>query len=272
MSSKLWPGDPKEVMVTRKVTDQITTFSLPFARFGILKFGGRGTLVKLSSGSLLIVSPVALTPSVREVIESEGGRLRYITAPDMEHHLHLTAWKKAFPDAEIIAPHGLFEKRQSNPEFKDTEFTHIFTPENKKDKKISDEFHTDFDVEYVHSHGSREVVLLHKPSRTMIEADLIFNLPGNEQYSKTGESPTSNFATRLVAPLISTNPPKWHQRFAWYVLSGRDRPGFTESMKRIDQWDFDRIIPCHGDVIETDGKNVFRNVMKWFVDDKKHQS
>ena len=44
MSSKLFPGDPSKVMVIRKVTPEITTFSVPFSRFGLLKFGGRGTL------------------------------------------------------------------------------------------------------------------------------------------------------------------------------------------------------------------------------------
>ena len=204
---------------------------------------------------------------MREVIESQGGRLRYITAPDIEHHLNLTPWKTAFPDAEIIAPHGLYEKRQANPEHKDTKFTHIFTPENKFQKKISDEFHTDFDVEYVHSHSNREIALFHKPSRTMIEADLLFNLPATEQYSKSGESATSGM-TRFIAPLISTDPAKWHRRFAWYVLSARDRPGFAESVKRIQQWDFDRVIPCHGDVIETGGKGIFESVMEWFLTDK----
>lgn len=31
-------------MVIRNVTPNIVTMSLPFARFGILRFGGRGTL------------------------------------------------------------------------------------------------------------------------------------------------------------------------------------------------------------------------------------
>lgn len=44
MSSKLFPGDPTKVMVIRQVTSNITTFSVPFNRFGLIKFGGRGTL------------------------------------------------------------------------------------------------------------------------------------------------------------------------------------------------------------------------------------
>jgi hypothetical protein len=44
MSSKLIPQNPADVMVIRNVTPNIVTFSVPFARFGKFKIGGRGTL------------------------------------------------------------------------------------------------------------------------------------------------------------------------------------------------------------------------------------
>lgn len=234
-------------------------------------------IVKLSSGSVAVFSPVTLTPEVREAVSSLGGKVKYITAPDLEHHLHITAWKKAYPDAEVIGPEGLWEKRQSVPEFKDTEFNHVFTKEKNTasggPQKISDEFDADFDKEYVHGHGSRELIFLHKPSKTVIEADLLFNLPATEQYSRSGESATSGILTRLVHPLLSTaEPATGHKRFAWYILSPRDRPAFTQSMRRIDTWDFDRLIPCHGDVIETGAKGVFQRVMEWFLENDKKGS
>lgn len=227
--------------------------------------------VKLSSGALAVFSPVSLTPEVRETVESLGGNVKYIAALDLQHHLHVTSWKNAFPQAEILAPEGLWEKRQSNLEFKDTMFQHVF----KKDegpKKISDEFDADFETEYVDGHGSRELVFLHRPSRTVIEADLLFNLPANEQYSKSEDGRPLNFLTRLVLPLLTIgNPATGQRRFAWYILSSADRAAFTRSMKRIAGWDFDRLIPCHGDVVETGAKGVFQNVMAPFLrDEKKH--
>jgi hypothetical protein len=44
MASKKHEGNPTETMVIRKVTPEITTLSVPFARFGVFKFGGRGTI------------------------------------------------------------------------------------------------------------------------------------------------------------------------------------------------------------------------------------
>ncbi|CAG8115733.1 unnamed protein product [Penicillium salamii] len=263
---QLFPTNPSATMVIRHVTPEIVTMSLPFARFGHLQFGGRGTLVKLSTGSLAVFSPVTLTPEVRETIESLGGNVKYIAAPDLEHHLHITPWKQAYPQAEILAPEGLFEKRQSNPQFQDTLFEHIFKKSDPLPRTISKEFDAEFDTEYVHGHGSRELVFLHKPSRTLIEADMLFNLPATEQYSRTPEASKINFLTRILLPLMSTKPPAtWHRRFAWYILSSHDRTAFNESVNRIDQWNFDRLIPCHGDTIETGAKGIFRDVMAWHL-------
>jgi hypothetical protein len=38
------------------------------------------------------------------------------------------------------------------------------------------------------------------------------------------------------------------------------------STARIDRWDLARIVPCHGDVIETGGKEVFRKVLAWHLE------
>lgn len=83
MTSKLIPSNPSEVMVIREITKNITTLSLPFSRFGHFHIGGRGTLVKLSSGGVAVFSPVALTPEVKETV-SKMGELRYIAALDIE--------------------------------------------------------------------------------------------------------------------------------------------------------------------------------------------
>lgn len=49
-----------------------------------------------------------------------------------------------------------------------------------------------------------------------------------------------------------------------YVAS-KDKPSFSASAKRVAAWDFDRIIPCHGDVIETGGSDVFRRLFAWHL-------
>ncbi|KAH8806097.1 beta-lactamase-like protein [Xylogone sp. PMI_703] len=257
-------------IVIRQVTPEITTFSIPFALSGIFKFGMRSTLVKLANGSLAVFSPISLTTEIRDTIKAQGGKIRYIAAPGTEHHLYLTEWKEAYPDAQIIAPERLQEKRENSSKFKGTTFQHIFTRANKHNIKISDEFEGEFDVEYMDGHSSHELIFCHKPTRTLIEADLLFNMPALEQYSKSSISPLSGIANRFMRPFVTAqHPATWQRRFAWYVLSSADRKSFTESIARIYAWDFDRLIPCHGDVIETGAKNSFRNVFEYFLDDKR---
>lgn len=41
---QLFPSNPSATMVIRSVTPDIVTMSLPFARFGLWRFGARGTL------------------------------------------------------------------------------------------------------------------------------------------------------------------------------------------------------------------------------------
>ena len=43
-SKALFGADPAATMVIRKVTENITTFSMPFARYNQAKIGGRGTV------------------------------------------------------------------------------------------------------------------------------------------------------------------------------------------------------------------------------------
>jgi len=42
----------------------------------------------------------------------------------------------------------------------------------------------------VASHANHELIAIHHPSGTLLEADMIFNLPPNEQYSRAGGLPT----------------------------------------------------------------------------------
>jgi hypothetical protein len=53
-----------------------------------------------------------------------------------------------------------------------------------------------------------------------------------------------------------------------YVASRGNRPAFNESMKRIASWDFDTIIPCHGETIIGNGKEVFKRVFEWHLEAK----
>ena len=199
-----------------------------------------------------------------------GNNVAYLTAPDFEHHIFLSEWAKAFPGAKVIGVEGLPEKREADPATKGLKFSHVFTQKNKEGMRIDDDFDKDFDYEYVGSHANKELVFRYKPDRTMIEADMMFNLPATEQYSKSGQKATDGLLTRFFTGFQNTaGSATWQKRFLWFVASSKDRPGFNASVHKIAAWDFDRIIPCHGDVIENDAKGIFRKVFDWHLNGAK---
>jgi hypothetical protein len=305
MTSKLVPANPSDVMVIRDVTPNITTLSLPFSRFGVARVGGRGTVgmcspilflsilllclqtlqkhrlthpVRLSSGALSVFSPVALTPEVQAKLQEKGDNLKYIIAPDMEHHIFISAWAKAFPQAIVIGPEGLPEKRAKNANDpksasygEQVPFHTVFTTKNRDTTRISEEFDRDFEYEFVPDHPSKELVFFYKPDKTLLVADYMFSAPPTEQYSRTGEAADKGVLTKLFHLIQGTQGKALGQkRFQWYVASRSNRPGFNASAKKISSWDFDRIIPCHGDVIEGDGKGAFQRVFEWHLQGEKN--
>lgn len=270
MTSKLVPSDPAKVMVIREVVPRtITTLSAPFSRFGRVKIGGRGTIVRLQTGALAVFSPVALTDDVKAKV-SELGEVKYIAALDQEHHIFLGPWHKQYPNAQVMGPDTLPEKRAKQKN-ENVPFAFLFN-KSKPVETISPEFDAEFDWEYVEAHVNKELVFHHKPTRSLIQADLMFNLPATEQYSKSDENPNTGLFTKLFTALQSTQGNAiWQQRTIWYGTSASNRKGFAQSIARIDKWNFDRIISCHGDVIEGNGKGVFEKVFRWHLDLAKEQ-
>ncbi|KAF2674167.1 hypothetical protein BT63DRAFT_419475 [Microthyrium microscopicum] len=267
--SPLSPTNPEEVMVIRKINQFITTLSLPFYRFGRIRVGGRGTLVRLSSGGVAVFSPVALTPAVKQELASMG-ELKYIAALDIEHHIFLGPWHEAFPNAKVLGPAGLIEKRTKQNDAA-VPFFKVFEPNGPT--SVDADFDADFEAEFVYGHMNKELVFLHKPSKTLIEADLMFNLPATEQFSKSGEAADQGFLTKQFIKLQNTKGDATGQkRTIWYGTSAGDRPAFNKSVARVAGWDFDKIVPCHGDVIETDAKSVFERVFGWHLDAFKKET
>lgn len=224
---------------------------------------------------MAVFSPIALTDDVKAKVATLGGDVKYIVAPDIEHHIFISEWATAYPGAKLIGPEGLPEKRAkaapSDPKIGTEEFAVVFHAPDKLTQKVDEEFDRDFAYEYVDAHANKELVFFYKPDRVLVEADLMFNLPAHEQYSRTPESENKpGLPARLFIGMNSTEgEAKGMKRFLWYVLSARDRAGFNESIARIDTWDFVTLVPCHGETIVGTAKDTFRKVFEWHLTGKK---
>ena len=90
-----------------------------------------------------------------------------------------------------------------------------------------------------------EVAFFHRPSRTLLLVDLIENI--------TDQTPNVNWQLKLwwKAVFHMWNHPKPAPE---YQLGWKDKTAARKSLERILQWDFERIVIAHGDLIETDAK------------------
>ncbi|KLO12377.1 hypothetical protein SCHPADRAFT_941286 [Schizopora paradoxa] len=243
-------------VVIREVTPGIVTFSKPFTRLGVLPFGGRSTAVKLADGGVWLLASTPLTDATKKKLE-ELGDVKYIVGPDAVHNLYLPEYKSAYPAASLIGVVGHLTK--PNLASLSTSFVGVYGRDDASDASKFG-YTKDNEIEAVYFSGfkNQDVAFLHRASRTLIVADLLLNLPAKEQYSAPGSgSPNSLVGNGL-------KPGTWYHR--WMIgTQAADKKAMQRDAKTVAGWDFDRIIMCHGDVIETEGKKAWTETYQNFL-------
>ncbi|KDQ60122.1 hypothetical protein JAAARDRAFT_32495 [Jaapia argillacea MUCL 33604] len=240
--------------VIREVAKDVWIFSCPFARFGVIPFGGRSTAIKLSNGDVWLLASTPADTQTKEKL-NELGPVKYIVGADAVHHLYLGDYKKAYPEAKLISVDEAIAKKKEEG----LKFDGSFDSQDKFG------FEDDIKHCYFSGYKNKDVAFFHPASKSMIEADLLLNLPAKEQYSKTGSSGAipiiDSFSPFSWAQM---NPYSWaHKKFAWSL--GVDKEAMKRDVKTVAGWDFERIIPCHGDVIETDAKKAWEAVYQYYI-------
>ncbi|KAJ6614578.1 hypothetical protein B0H10DRAFT_1803078 [Mycena sp. CBHHK59/15] len=248
--------------VIREVTENVWTFSRPFTVGGFLPVGGRSVAIKLSNGGVLLVASTPLDAETKQKVDKLGP-VQYIIGSNAAHYLFLGEYKRAYPNAKLLAP----EDAVSKPATKSLKFDGIWGRDapNTVYGFEEDVSRTTITISrYFPGRANKDVVFFHPASRTLIQADLVFNLPCTEQarspfyihYSKSKSSGKTLFAGAFK--------PSWLQSKLTSLLV-QDKAAMKRDIATVMKWDFDRIIPCHGDVIERDGKSAFSLVFKTYL-------
>lgn len=207
-------------------------------RVGGLRLGTRTTVVRLANGALWMHSPGPLQPELTAQLTALGP-VQALVAPNAMHHLYLTQNVEAFPQAAVYISPALPAKIKGA-------FTY---------KILSDEPPTLWRDDLVqHLVGGmpklQELVFLHRASRTLILTDLAFNIQHSDSWF-TRLFMRVNGAYRHFGP---------SRIFRTLV---KDRAALRSSLNRMQEWDFDRIIVTHGDVLETGGKSIIQTQYAW---------
>lgn len=243
--------------ILEQITPELHTFSRPISRFGLLKIGARSAVLVLRDGSLVITSPVSLDDDdspLAYVRDKLGGRVRLLIAPDLAHWLSIEQWSKEFPEAKLIGVEGHDKKTGSK-----VHWDSLFTSETDP-KVVLDKYSVANDLDFAYFGGfvGKDLITYHRQPRAIVEADLIFNLPATSQYG--GKTPGG--LTSLMNKLNINS--HWSRRFLWSVGT-KDKALMRSAARIVSNWDFEIIVPCHGNVIKQDGKAAWDWVFQRFL-------
>lgn len=201
----------------------------------------RMTVVRLADGGLWVHSPTALDDALREEVEALGP-VSHLVAASNGHNLWLQEWIAAFGNARVWVSSAIPEKCKLST-YRQLEGDSPWPGELDMQAIGGAPF---FD----------ETAFLHRPSRSLIVTDLVQNHRGDdstglEALIKRWILKPIGFRDICLAPPI---------RRGWVV---KDRGALLASLATIAQWDFERIVVAHGEVVEGDARSLFKGLCEW---------
>jgi hypothetical protein len=205
-------------------------------RFGGLPLRHRMTVIRLLDGRVILHSPTAVSAQLTDEIRSIG-TVAAVVAPSWWHDLYLRDWVRTFPNAKLYGTPML------------TKWNRALPFAGALGNSAPPLWDGELEQRQVEGIGLflDEVAFYHRASRTLIVADLLFNISESDAWI------TRTLASVVIGPYPGCRFARMYRPFIV------DRRRFRSSIEDISTWDFDRIIVGHGDVVWGDGKRAFRS-------------
>lgn len=205
-------------------------------------FGRRMTVLGLSGGRVLVHNAFRLREEDLAAVTALG-RIAYIVVPNRFHNSEPDQMKLRFPEARLLA----------SPE-----------PENRLPAGLQADGVLPADwpaelasevecFEFLGTRMIREIVLYHRASRTLVITDIAFNMA-------PAKSGVQRFFFRINRLGGGFAPSRLFEQ-----VFTRDRAAVRASLERILNWDFDRIVLNHGEVVESNGRATFQRGFARFL-------
>jgi hypothetical protein len=187
------------------------------------------TVLRLGDGKVLIYAPGKFDDEQLGAIDALGD-VAYIIAPNLFHHLYVARAVERWPNAKVYGAPGLAVKR--------------------KDVTFHEELSTGTLAEHVDveimggAPKMNEAVLFHRPTGTLLCADLFFNItkPANA---------LTKFAMSLTG--VSGGTLKMSKLWSW---TAKDKPALRSSIDRLMAWPIQHIAPTHGEPVDTNREHI----------------
>jgi hypothetical protein len=214
-----------------------------------IKAGGlplpvRMTVVQLSTGDLLLYSPTRYTPGLRRTLDRLGP-IRHLVAPNVAHWMFLRDWQRACPGATSWGVPGLRDRAQVRAAGVriDRELGSVPPPEWSRE----------VDQVFLKAAFFAEVDLFHRPSRTLMVADIVLNVEGRRM-------PT---LPRLMAGVLGILEPDGRAPLYLRLLLRTNRRAVAEAAARLVGFEPRRVIVSHGRILEQNAPAQLRHSLRW---------
>ena len=213
-------------------------------RFKVLgsPLGKTTTAIRLAGGQVLVHSAGPLTKVDLQDIRNLG-EVKWLMEGNRLHDTFARRLRASFPDADYGVPDGFpIPRDEIAPAFPLSEIPEAWAEE----------------VHVIPVEGMsrlQEHALVHRPSRTLVLADLVFNLaiPPGEKIP---------FFLRWVSGFRA-----FPGTSRLVKLCVQDRAAVSKSLARILAEDFDQIVLGHGEIIRDDAKTVLHELLSWGLKD-----
>jgi hypothetical protein len=218
---------------------RLPTFDHPQTLPMGFRFPARMSVLPLASGKLALVSPIPIDDVLAREIAALG-EVGFLIAPNLLHHLYLAAASARYPNARVLAPPGLRAKR---PDLR---------IDGTLDAALPDELTGSVDV--LHIAGAPafdEYVFFHRPSRTLVVTDLVFNLQPD------------GLLAHLVLFVVGCHG-KLAQSRVWR-FGVKDRVAACESAQAVLGLPFDTLVMAHGEIVRADAPARLGQALRWLA-------
>lgn len=230
----------------KEIDKNIWVAEQPFKYFG-LEVGTRMTVIRLLNGELIVISPIEIDSQTINKL-NKIGKVAYIIAPNLYHHLFISKIKQIYPEAKLWSPPGLQSK----------------IPNISIDKVLSiPEGNIFEEIDYLLFDGFKildltgisilnEFVFFHRQSHTLILTDTAFHF--DKSFS---------LRTRLAAKFLGVYEKLTPSPLEKLAINEKEK--VKKSIQNVLRWNFNKVIMAHGSIIEDNGNQKLKKGYETFL-------
>jgi len=191
----------------------------------------RTTILRLSNGALVVISPPPLFGSDDVAAIDSIGIVKHVVAPNTFQYVYAGDFMARYPDASLLVAPGLLDRIPELP------------PADELGPNAPEAWSGELELCVLGPvRGVSEVVFFHLSTGVLILTDLAFNIT---RFPRAFD----RIAWRLTGISAGFGPSRTAR-----LLLLRDRAEASRCLSRVSEWPIRQIVVAHGDVVVNNAK------------------